>query len=139
EVADEAWLRHKMRNDSFVVDLFQGQYKSKLVCPVCAKFLVSISKENSSASDVLESISQSVRVKMENLRLAEVAKHRFHRMFRPSCSVDSVSPSDVLLCFEVLSPELAKERVLVLQVQQRPGVSSDLHPPGTAPRGLCKR
>lgn len=161
EVADEAWLRHKMRNDSFVVDLFQGQYKSKLVCPVCAKvsitfdpflylpvplpqkqkvltvyffakephkkpikFLVSISKENSSASDVLESISQSVRVKMENLRLAEVAKHRFHRMFRPSCSVDSVSPSDVLLCFEVLSPELAKERVLVLQVQQRPQVPS---------------
>lgn len=26
-----------MRNDSFIVDLFQGQYKSKLVCPVCAK------------------------------------------------------------------------------------------------------
>ncbi|XP_072276727.1 ubiquitin carboxyl-terminal hydrolase 19 isoform X2 [Pyxicephalus adspersus] len=161
EVADEAWLRHKMRNDSFVVDLFQGQYKSKLVCPVCAKvsitfdpflylpvplpqkqkvltvyyfakephkkpikFLVSISKENSSASDVLESISQSVRIKVENLRLAEVAKHRFHRMFRPSCSLDSVSPSDVLLCFEVLSPELAKERVLVLQVQQRPQVPS---------------
>ncbi|XP_018431606.1 PREDICTED: ubiquitin carboxyl-terminal hydrolase 19 isoform X2 [Nanorana parkeri] len=161
EVADEAWLRHKMRNDSFVVDLFQGQYKSKLVCPVCAKvsitfdpflylpvplpqkqkvltvyyfakephkkpikFLVSISKENSIASDVLESISQSVRVKMENLRLAEVAKHRFHRMFRPSCSVDSVSPSDVLLCFEVLSPELAKEHVLVLQVQQRPQIPS---------------
>lgn len=26
-----------MRNDSFIVDLFQGQYKSKLVCPMCAK------------------------------------------------------------------------------------------------------
>ena len=36
-VAEEAWQRHKMRNDSFIVDLFQGQYKSKLVCPVCAK------------------------------------------------------------------------------------------------------
>ena len=34
---------HKKRNDSFVVDLFQGQYKSKLVCPVCGKvrYLVS--------------------------------------------------------------------------------------------------
>ncbi|XP_075687831.1 ubiquitin carboxyl-terminal hydrolase 19 isoform X2 [Rhinoderma darwinii] len=161
EVADEAWSRHKMRNDSFVVDLFQGQYKSKLVCPVCAKvsitfdpflylpvplpqkqkvltvyyfakephkkpikFLVSISKENSSAADVLESISQSVRVKTENLKLAEVAKNRFHRMFNPSCSVDSVSPSDQLFCFEVLSPELAKEHVVVLQVQQRPQVTS---------------
>uniref|UniRef100_A0A8C6YXG2 ubiquitinyl hydrolase 1 n=1 Tax=Nothoprocta perdicaria TaxID=30464 RepID=A0A8C6YXG2_NOTPE len=36
-VAEEAWQRHKMRNDSFIVDLFQGQYKSKLVCPVCSK------------------------------------------------------------------------------------------------------
>lgn len=36
-VAEEAWQRHKMRNDSFIVDLFQGQYKSKLVCPACAK------------------------------------------------------------------------------------------------------
>ncbi|XP_041446792.1 ubiquitin carboxyl-terminal hydrolase 19-like isoform X3 [Xenopus laevis] len=161
EVADEAWLRHKMRNDSFVVDLFQGQYKSKLVCPVCAKvsitfdpflylpvplpqkqkvltvyyfarephkkpikFLVSISKENSSAAEVLESISKSVRVKAENLQLAEVIKNRFQRIFRPSCSLDSVSPNDLLLCFEVLSKELSKERVVVFQVQQRPQVPS---------------
>lgn len=38
-VAEEAWQRHKMRNDSFIVDLFQGQYKSKLVCPVCSKVI----------------------------------------------------------------------------------------------------
>uniref|UniRef100_A0A8I5ZMS3 ubiquitinyl hydrolase 1 n=1 Tax=Rattus norvegicus TaxID=10116 RepID=A0A8I5ZMS3_RAT len=160
-VAEEAWQRHKMRNDSFIVDLFQGQYKSKLVCPVCAKvsitfdpflylpvplpqkqkvlpiyyfarephskpikFLVSVSKENSSASEVLESLSQSVHVKPESLRLAEVIKNRFHRVFLPSHSLDAVSPTDVLLCFELLSPELAKERVVVLEVQQRPQVPS---------------
>ncbi|XP_021116398.1 ubiquitin carboxyl-terminal hydrolase 19 isoform X8 [Heterocephalus glaber] len=160
-VAAEAWQRHKMRNDSFIVDLFQGQYKSKLVCPVCAKvsitfdpflylpvplpqkqkvlpifyfarephckpikFLVSVSKENSSASEVLDSLSESVHVKPENLRLAEVIKNRFHRVFLPSQSLDTVSPSDILLCFELLSPELAKERVVVLEVQQRPQVPS---------------
>ncbi|XP_050996647.1 ubiquitin carboxyl-terminal hydrolase 19 isoform X1 [Acomys russatus] len=160
-VAEEAWQRHKMRNDSFIVDLFQGQYKSKLVCPVCAKvsitfdpflylpvplpqkqkvlpifyfarephskpikFLVSVSKENSSASEVLDSLSQSVHVKPENLRLAEVIKNRFHRVFLPSHSLDAVSPTDMLLCFELLSPELAKERVVVLEVQQRPQVPS---------------
>ncbi|NXI61104.1 UBP19 hydrolase, partial [Anseranas semipalmata] len=160
-VAEEAWQRHKMRNDSFIVDLFQGQYKSKLVCPVCSKvsitfdpflylpvplpqkqkvltvyyfakephkkpikFLVSISKENSSAMEVLDSVAHSVRVKPENLRLAEVIKNRFHRMFLPSHSLDTVSPTDLLLCFEVLSPELAKERVVELQVQQRPQVPS---------------
>ncbi|XP_053280265.1 ubiquitin carboxyl-terminal hydrolase 19 isoform X1 [Pleuronectes platessa] len=155
-VAEEAWQRHKMRNDSFIVDLFQGQFKSKLVCPTCSKvsitfdpflylpvplpqkqkvlsvfyfakephkkpikFLVSVSKENSSTFEVLESISRSVRVKPENLRLAEVGKNRFHRMFLPSHSLDTVSSSDTLFCFEVLSKDLAKERVVLLRVQQK--------------------
>ncbi|XP_050952088.1 ubiquitin carboxyl-terminal hydrolase 19 isoform X2 [Labeo rohita] len=160
-VAEEAWQRHKMRNDSFIVDLFQGQYKSKLVCPVCSKvsitfdpflylpvplpqkqkvltvfyfakdphkkpvkFLVSVSKENSSTTEVLESISRSVRNKPENLRLAEVVKNRFHRIFSPSQSLDTVTSSDLLFCFEVLSKDLAKERVVLLKVQQRPQVPS---------------
>lgn len=36
-VAGEAWQRHKMRNDSFIVDLFQGQYKSAGVPRVCQR------------------------------------------------------------------------------------------------------
>ncbi len=48
-VADEAWMAYKMRNNSFIVDLFQGQYKSKLVCPVCSK--VRHSAEDSCHSD----------------------------------------------------------------------------------------
>lgn len=39
-------------------------------------------------------------------------------MYLPSHSLDCVSPTDLLLCFEVLSPDLAKERVVELQVQQ---------------------
>ncbi|KAJ2001738.1 hypothetical protein H4R26_003973, partial [Coemansia thaxteri] len=35
EVADEQWSIYKRRNDSVVVDLFQGQFRSTLVCPVC--------------------------------------------------------------------------------------------------------
>ena len=37
EVAREAWYRYRLRDDSIIVDLFQGQYKSKLVCPDCGK------------------------------------------------------------------------------------------------------
>ncbi|KAM8864407.1 ubiquitin carboxyl-terminal hydrolase 19 isoform 2-T4 [Spinachia spinachia] len=155
-VSEEAWQRHKMRNDSFIVDLFQGQFKSKLVCPTCAKvsitfdpflylpvplpqkqkvlsvfyfakephkkpvkFLVSVSKENSSTAEVLDSISRNVRVRPENLRLAEVGKNRFQRLFLPSHSLDMVSSSDMLFCFEVLSKDMAKERVVLLRVQQR--------------------
>ncbi|KAF0288001.1 Ubiquitin carboxyl-terminal hydrolase 19 [Amphibalanus amphitrite] len=40
EVAREAWYRYRLRDDSVIVDLFQGQYKSKLVCPDCGKVSV---------------------------------------------------------------------------------------------------
>ena len=36
-VADETWRVYQMRNDSVIVDLFQGQYRSTLICPVCTK------------------------------------------------------------------------------------------------------
>ncbi|XP_047960146.1 ubiquitin carboxyl-terminal hydrolase 8-like isoform X1 [Salvia hispanica] len=40
EVADEYWENHLSRNDSVIVDLCQGQYRSSLVCPVCKKLSV---------------------------------------------------------------------------------------------------
>ncbi|KAB2066169.1 hypothetical protein ES319_A09G140900v1 [Gossypium barbadense] len=40
EVADEHWLNHLARNATIIVDIFQGQYRSTLVCPVCKKVSV---------------------------------------------------------------------------------------------------
>ncbi|KAJ6755604.1 UBIQUITIN CARBOXYL-TERMINAL HYDROLASE [Salix purpurea] len=40
EVADEYWQNHVARNDSVIVDVCQGQYKSTLVCPDCRKVSV---------------------------------------------------------------------------------------------------
>ncbi|KAG1333901.1 Ubiquitin carboxyl-terminal hydrolase 8 [Cocos nucifera] len=40
EVADEYWENHLARNDSIIVDICQGQYRSRLVCPVCNKVSV---------------------------------------------------------------------------------------------------
>ncbi|TFK75037.1 cysteine proteinase [Pluteus cervinus] len=37
QLANKSWEGYMMRNDSVIVDLFQGQYQSTLVCPVCAK------------------------------------------------------------------------------------------------------
>ncbi|CAL5357245.1 unnamed protein product [Camellia sinensis] len=37
ELADEYWQNHLARNDSIIVDVCQGQYRSTLVCPVCRK------------------------------------------------------------------------------------------------------
>ena len=39
-VAAEAWHDHQLRNDSIIVDLFQGQYKSTVVCPECERVSV---------------------------------------------------------------------------------------------------
>lgn len=40
KVANECWQNHKARNDSVIVDVCQGQYKSTLVCPSCSKISV---------------------------------------------------------------------------------------------------
>ncbi|KAK7244770.1 hypothetical protein RIF29_39596 [Crotalaria pallida] len=37
ELAEEYWRNHLARNDSIVVDLCQGQFRSTLVCPMCGK------------------------------------------------------------------------------------------------------
>lgn len=31
----EAWTKHLIRNESLIVDLFHGQYKSTLICSLC--------------------------------------------------------------------------------------------------------
>ena len=36
-VARESWIAHTKRNQSIVVDLMTGQYKSKVICPDCKK------------------------------------------------------------------------------------------------------
>ncbi|CAA0836022.1 ubiquitin-specific protease 8 [Striga hermonthica] len=39
-VADEYWKNHLARNDSIIVDICQGQYRSTLACPICRKVSV---------------------------------------------------------------------------------------------------
>ncbi|KAI9495262.1 hypothetical protein BDB00DRAFT_259923 [Zychaea mexicana] len=40
EIAERSWSYHKARNDSVIVDLFQGQFKSRLECNECHKVSV---------------------------------------------------------------------------------------------------
>ncbi|ORY70656.1 hypothetical protein BCR35DRAFT_334236 [Leucosporidium creatinivorum] len=37
ELAQTCWEQYRSRNDSVIVDLFQGQYRSTVVCPDCDK------------------------------------------------------------------------------------------------------
>lgn len=38
--SEEAWIKHLIRNESIIVDLFHGQYKSTLVCSICSRISV---------------------------------------------------------------------------------------------------
>jgi ubiquitin C-terminal hydrolase len=40
EVANEAWRAHLSRNQSIIVDLFHGQFRSEVSCPDCSKVSV---------------------------------------------------------------------------------------------------
>jgi len=39
-VAQQSWENHQKRNQSIIVDLMHGQFKSKLVCPDCQKISI---------------------------------------------------------------------------------------------------
>lgn len=43
ELANTCWEQYRSRNDSVIVDLFQGQYRSTVVCPDCDKVSASVS------------------------------------------------------------------------------------------------
>ena len=45
-MADKCWELYKARNDSVVVDLFAGTYKSTLICPVCKKVSITFDPFN---------------------------------------------------------------------------------------------
>lgn len=51
---------------------------------------MSISKENSTAMEVLESISHSTRVNPENLRLAEVSDAFIYAMMMTECCLSAM-------------------------------------------------
>ncbi|KAI9887124.1 MAG: CSN-associated deubiquitinating enzyme Ubp12 [Watsoniomyces obsoletus] len=44
--ADKCWELYKARNDSVIVDLFAGTYKSTLVCPTCHKVSITFDPFN---------------------------------------------------------------------------------------------
>lgn len=35
DLSQRSWNNHKLRNNSIIVDLFQGQFRSKLICSEC--------------------------------------------------------------------------------------------------------
>lgn len=57
EVAQKSWQNHLKRNQSIIVDLFHGQFKSQITCPTCNRVSITF--------DPFNSVSLPIPVKKE--------------------------------------------------------------------------
>uniref|UniRef100_H3DAV3 Ubiquitin carboxyl-terminal hydrolase n=1 Tax=Tetraodon nigroviridis TaxID=99883 RepID=H3DAV3_TETNG len=130
-VAKEAWTNHRLRNDSIIVDIFHGLFKSTLVCPECSKvsvtfdpfcyltlplpmkkdrtmevFLVRSDPQSrptqyrvvvpklGAVTDLCYALSKLCGVAPENMMVADVYNHRFHKIYRRDDGLNQIMEKD---------------------------------------------
>uniref|UniRef100_A0A8C9YEV8 Ubiquitin carboxyl-terminal hydrolase n=1 Tax=Sander lucioperca TaxID=283035 RepID=A0A8C9YEV8_SANLU len=137
-VAKEAWTNHRLRNDSIIVDIFHGLFKSTLVCPECSKvsvtfdpfcyltlplpmkkdrtmevFLVRSDPESrptqyrvvvpklGTVTDLCSALSKLCGFPPENMVVADVYNHRFHKIYRRDDGLNQIMEKDDIFVYEV--------------------------------------
>ncbi|KAF4079160.1 hypothetical protein AMELA_G00189890 [Ameiurus melas] len=137
-VAKEAWTNHRLRNDSIIVDIFHGLFKSTLVCPECSKvsvtfdpfcyltlplpmkkdrtmevFLVRNDPQSrpmqfrlvvpklGTVADLCSSLAKLSGVPAENMIVADVYNHRFHKIYRKDEGLNHIMEKDDIFIYEV--------------------------------------
>ncbi|XP_077982942.1 ubiquitin carboxyl-terminal hydrolase 19-like [Glandiceps talaboti] len=154
-IAEEAWSRHKKRNDSFIVDFLQGQFKSKLVCPECSKVSITFDPfmhlsvplpkkmrllsvyfmykepyktpkkyiievpQDGTVDDLKAEISKKTGIATTELRVYEAHKSKIQKLFTRGSSLCSISNNDFIFVQEVLSEDVAGEKVIDISIIQR--------------------
>uniref|UniRef100_A0AAR2JCP7 Ubiquitin carboxyl-terminal hydrolase n=1 Tax=Pygocentrus nattereri TaxID=42514 RepID=A0AAR2JCP7_PYGNA len=130
-VAKEAWTNHRLRNDSIIVDIFHGLFKSTLVCPECSKvsvtfdpfcyltlplpmkkdrtmevFLVRTDPQSKpmqfrvvvpklgTVADLCSALAKLSGVPAENMVVADVYNHRFHKIYRKDDGLNHIMEKD---------------------------------------------
>uniref|UniRef100_A0A8D3CYD9 Ubiquitin carboxyl-terminal hydrolase n=1 Tax=Scophthalmus maximus TaxID=52904 RepID=A0A8D3CYD9_SCOMX len=137
-VAKEAWTNHRLRNDSIIVDIFHGLFKSTLVCPECSKvsvtfdpfcyltlplpmkkdrtmevFLVRSDPQSrptqyrvvvpklGTVTDLCSALSKLCGFPSENMVVADVYNHRFHKIYRRDDGLTQIMEKDDIFVYEV--------------------------------------
>uniref|UniRef100_A0A8C4HIF4 Ubiquitin carboxyl-terminal hydrolase n=1 Tax=Dicentrarchus labrax TaxID=13489 RepID=A0A8C4HIF4_DICLA len=137
-VAKEAWTNHRLRNDSIIVDIFHGLFKSTLVCPECSKvsvtfdpfcyltlplpmkkdrtmevFLVRSDPQSrptqyrvvvpklGTVTDLCSTLSKLCGFPPENMVVADVYNHRFHKIYRRDDGLNQIMEKDDIFVYEV--------------------------------------
>ncbi|KAL2091555.1 hypothetical protein ACEWY4_013818 [Coilia grayii] len=137
-VAKEAWTNHRLRNDSIIVDIFHGLFKSTLVCPECSKVSVTfdpfcyltlplpmkkdrtmevfmvrsdpqskptqyrvVVPKMGAVSDLCSALAKLCGVPAENMVVADVYNHRFHKVYRRDDGLNHIMEKDDIFVYEV--------------------------------------
>uniref|UniRef100_A0A8C1Z556 Ubiquitin carboxyl-terminal hydrolase n=1 Tax=Cyprinus carpio TaxID=7962 RepID=A0A8C1Z556_CYPCA len=138
-VAKEAWANHRLRNDSIIVDIFHGLFKSTLVCPECSKvsvtfdpfcyltlplpmkkdrtmevFLVRtdpqfrpmqyrvVVPKMGAVADLCSALAKLSGVPSENMVVADVYNHRFHKIYKRDDGLNHIlEKDDIFKLFEI--------------------------------------
>uniref|UniRef100_A0A8C5FT05 Ubiquitin carboxyl-terminal hydrolase n=1 Tax=Gadus morhua TaxID=8049 RepID=A0A8C5FT05_GADMO len=111
-VAKEAWTNHRLRNDSIIVDIFHGLFKSTLVCPECSKVSVTfdpfcyltlplpMKKDRTMELFLVRSdplfrpMQKAVQLLCSVMVMADVYNHRFHKMYRQDDGLNQIMDKD---------------------------------------------
>uniref|UniRef100_A0A8C2WAC1 Ubiquitin carboxyl-terminal hydrolase n=1 Tax=Cyclopterus lumpus TaxID=8103 RepID=A0A8C2WAC1_CYCLU len=165
-VAKEAWTNHRLRNDSIIVDIFHGLFKSTLVCPECSMvsvtfdpfcyltlplpmkkdrtmevFLVRSDPQSrptqvsggpklGTVTDLCSALSKLCGFPQENMVVADVYNHRFHKIYRRDDGLNQIMEKMTSLSREWPVLKRMKKRLLTWKMglkETQP--SSALHQP----------
>ncbi|KAM8866954.1 ubiquitin carboxyl-terminal hydrolase 4 isoform 1-T1 [Synchiropus picturatus] len=144
-VAKEAWTNHRLRNDSIIVDIFHGLFKSTLVCPECFKvsvtfdpfcyltlplpmkkdrtmevFLVRADPQSKptqyrvvvnklgTVTDLCCALSRFCGIPPENMVVADVYNHRFHKLYKRDDALNQIMEKDDIFVYEVQEEDSEK-------------------------------
>uniref|UniRef100_A0A673AKU5 Ubiquitin carboxyl-terminal hydrolase n=1 Tax=Sphaeramia orbicularis TaxID=375764 RepID=A0A673AKU5_9TELE len=155
-VAKEAWTNHRLRNDSIIVDIFHGLFKSTLVCPECSKvsvtfdpfcyltlplpmkkdrtmevFLVRSDPQSrptqyrvvvpklGTVTDLCSALSRLCGILPENMVVADVYNHRFHKIYRRDDGLNQIMEKDDIFFYCIFNEEDSEKMNLPVYFRER--------------------
>ena len=123
-VAKLCWEQHLLRNRSRVVDLFQGQYKSRLQCPICKKCSVTFDPFMYLSLPIPSYPDLSICVTFSTLSASNLSPVRLAvNVFRDSADlVQSIQAAVAAELPEEYAESIVTDEILVYWVQEKNGV-----------------
>uniref|UniRef100_A0A8C1VLM1 Ubiquitin carboxyl-terminal hydrolase n=1 Tax=Cyprinus carpio TaxID=7962 RepID=A0A8C1VLM1_CYPCA len=108
-VAKEAWANHRLRNDSIIVDIFHGLFKSTLVCPECSKVSVTFDPFCYLTLPLPMKKDRTMEVFLVQMIPSKKKKKiSFHKIYKRDDGLNHILEKDDIFVYEVLEEDSEK-------------------------------